>query len=86
MPIYHARMRMAHGTGCEIYKEMGLTNQAISEHKKQFFIYFWGITFLGFLCKLDLYAIRYLHTTGTVISILLQKAENGRKVGLLWGA
>ena len=44
------------------------------------------MTFLGFLCKLDLYAIRYLHTTGTVISILLQKAENGRKVGLLWGA
>ena len=25
-------------------------------------------------------------TTGTVVSILLQKAENGRKVGLLWGA
>ena len=41
MPIYHARMRMARGTGREIYKEMGLTNQAIVEHKKQFFIYFW---------------------------------------------
>ena len=37
MPIYHARMRMARGTGREIYKEMGLTNQAIVEHKKQFF-------------------------------------------------
>ena len=51
MPIYHARMRMARGTGREIYKEMGLTNQAIVETKSNFFIYFWGMTFLGFLCK-----------------------------------
>ena len=44
------------------------------------------MTFWRFLCKLDLYAnFKVPGTTGTVISILLQKAENGRKVGLLWG-
>ena len=144
MPIYHARMRMARGTGREIYKEMGLTNQAIVEHKKQFFIYFWekmekmvlknkyqfsctsaigwafrialqdpalyldlyreagfclyrlntafslrvGNDFFGIfvdLCQLKVVVlVWYGTTTGTVISIT--KAENGRKVGLLWGA
>ena len=40
MPIYHARMRMACGTGREIYKEMGLTNQAIVETKSNFLFIF----------------------------------------------
>ena len=39
MPIYHARMRMAHGTGCEIYKEMGLTNQASVNTKSNFLLF-----------------------------------------------
>ena len=42
MPIYHARMRMARGTGREIYKEMGLTNQAIVETKSNFLLFIFG--------------------------------------------